>query len=427
MLIARYGTGSSASKQRSESTSSVSWRQRADSGLLAARNIKLAFCCVAPVSNEVVTCRGRTNAVLILAATATDETDILVKAMAEKLPAAGLQQVRCVSVDNPSAKLWKGLRCICPNLQILCLDPVHLAMTCDYASSRKRTAMSRTLRAILQKLSVHSSRCTDSTWGTIFKGDNCKPLTHEEEKARVQIEDRSMPHRKATAILDNLDASVPFFERSEWSQSLATLAAVYRQDMDRVVPGPNRKVYELLHSAAAAARTEWYFNNLRARHMIATSRLSLLPVGTTSNESLHHEINNFFRETQKIQKTTLSLKLKILQLSKQMTHNAALYHETTRQMAEAEVLARTSSREMWSSGQWHAWCDELQDDARIKKTSLHLHPQREDKRAIVRAGVQKRPAVNVTDTPPKRRRTPHTLDRQDSLRRAGVRGRTPAT
>ncbi|CAE6972000.1 unnamed protein product [Symbiodinium sp. CCMP2592] len=318
---------------------------------------------------RVVTCRGRTNAVLMLAATTTDETDILVKAMAEKLPTAGLQQVRCMSVDNPSAKLWKGLRCICPNLQILCLDPVHLAMTCEYASSRKRTAMSRTLRAILQKLSVHSSHCTENTWGTFFRGENCKPLTHAEERARLQIEDRSMPLRKAAAILDNLNASVPFFERSEWSLSLAALAAVYRQDMDRVVPGPNRKVYQLLHSAAAAARTEWYFNNLRARHMIATSRLSLLPVGTTSNESLHHEINNFFRETQKIHKTTLSLKLKILQLSKQMTHNAALYHETTRQMAEAEVLARTSSREMWSSEQWQAWCDELQDDARIKKAS----------------------------------------------------------
>ncbi|CAE7313439.1 unnamed protein product, partial [Symbiodinium microadriaticum] len=290
----------------------------------------------------------RTNAVLMLAATATEETEILVQAMAEKLPAAGLQQVRCVTVDNPSGKLWKGLRCICPNLQILCLDPVHLAMTCEYASSRKRTAMSKTLRAILQKLSVRSSRCTENTWGTIFRGDNAKPLTHEEQKARSQIEDRSMPLKKATAVLEHLNASVPFFERAEWSKSLAALAAVYRQDMDRVVPGPNRKVYELLHSAAAAERTEWYFNNLRARHAIATSRLSLLPVGTTSNESLHHETNNFFRETQKNHKTTLSLRLKILQFSKQMAHNAALYHETTRQMAEAEVLARTSSREMWS-------------------------------------------------------------------------------
>ncbi|CAE7226703.1 unnamed protein product, partial [Symbiodinium sp. CCMP2456] len=326
---------------------------------------------------RVVTCRGRTNAVLMLAATATEETEILVQAMAEKLPAAGLQQVRCVTVDNPSGKLWKGLRCICPNLQILCLDPVHLAMTCEYASSRKRTAMSKTLRAILQKLSVRSSRCTENTWGTIFRGDNAKPLTHEEQKARSQIEDRSMPLKKATAVLEHLNASVPFFERAEWSKSLAALAAVYRQDMDRVVPGPNRKVYELLHSAAAAERTEWYFNNLRARHAIATSRLSLLPVGTT-----------------------LSLKLKILQLSKQMTHNAALYHETTRQMAEAEVLARTSSREMWSLGQWHAWCDELQDDAGIKKASLHFHPQRENERDTVRARVFKRPAANMADAPP---------------------------
>ena len=151
-----------------------------------------------------------------------------------------------------------------------------------------------------------------------------------------------MPLKKATALLENLDGSVPFFEQCEWTQSLAAVAAVYRDDMDRVIPGPNRKVVQLIHTAAAAARTEWYLNNLRARHMISSKRLSLLPVGTTSNESLHHEINNFFRETPKIHKTTLSLKLKILQLSKLMTHNAALYYETPRQMAEAEVcwLAR---------------------------------------------------------------------------------------
>ncbi|CAE7209382.1 unnamed protein product, partial [Symbiodinium microadriaticum] len=215
---------------------------------------------------KVVTCRGRTNAVLMLCATTTDEADVLVEAMATNLPASGLRQVRCVSVDNPSSRLWQSLRLICPNLQVLALDPIHLAMTCEYASSRKRTALTKTLRLILRKLTVHSPHCTDNTWGPVFRGDNCKALTREEEKARSQIEDRSMPLRKATALLENLDGSVPFFEGCEWTQALAAVAAVYRDDMDRVVPGPNRKVFQLLHSAAAAARTEWYLNNLRARH-----------------------------------------------------------------------------------------------------------------------------------------------------------------
>ena len=380
----------------------------------------------AEASTEVVTCRGRTNAVLMLCATTTDEADVLVEAMANNLPASGLRQVRCVAVDNPSTRLWQSLRHICPNLQVLALDPVHLAMTCEYASGRKRTALTKTLRLILRKLTVHSPHCTEKTWGRVFRGDNCKALTREEEKARSQIEDRSMPLKKATALLENLDGSVPFFERCEWTQSLAAVAAVYRDDMDRVVPGPNRKVVQLLHTAAAAARTEWYLNNLRARHMISSKRLSLLPVGTTSNESLHHEINNFFRETQKIHKTTLSLKLKILQLSKLMTHNAALYYETTRQMAEAEVLARTCSKEMWSSEQWREWCEQLQGNARIEKAPLQLHPQREEERAKVKESVRKKPAGNVHSSSLKRRRTPHTLDRQDNLRRAGVRGRKPA-
>ena len=303
-------------------------------------------------STEVVTCRGRTNAVLMLCATTTDEADVLVEAMATNLPASGLRQVRCVSVDNPSSRLWQSLRLICPNLQVLALDPIHLAMTCEYASSRKRTALTKTLRLILRKLTVHSPHCTDNTWGPVFRGDNCKALTREEEKARSQIEDRSMPLRKATALLENLDGSVPFFEGCEWTQALAAVAAVYRDDMDRVVPGPNRKVFQLLHSAAAAARTEWYLNNLRARH--------------------------------------------------------------------------TSSKEMWTYEQWREWCEQLQGNARIEKASLQLHPQREEERAKVKEGVRKKPAGHVHSSSLKRRRTPHTLDRQDNLRRAGVRGRKPA-
>ena len=108
-----------------------------------------------------------------------------------------------------------------------------------------------------------------------------------------------MSPREAQSVLDNLEPDVPFFLRTDWIRALAALTSVYRTEVDRVAPGPNRKVFQLLHSAAAAGRSEWYFNNLRMRHLLEPSRLSLLPIGTTSNEALHHEINNWFRETQK--------------------------------------------------------------------------------------------------------------------------------
>ena len=115
----------------------------------------------------------------------------------------------------------------------------------------------------------------------------------------VACTDRRSKH---ASVLDNLEPDVPFFLRTDWIRALAALTSVYRTEVDRVAPGPNRKVFQLLHSAAAAGRSEWYFNNLRMRHLLEPSRLSLLPIGTTSNEALHHEINNWFRETQKFTK-----------------------------------------------------------------------------------------------------------------------------
>ena len=295
----------------------------------------------------MLTCRGRSNAVVLLQATSSDETDVLVQALAEHLHPKALAQIQFLSVDNPSQKLFREAKTICPNLQLLALDPTHLAMTCEYASSRKRTAATRCLRLILRKLTARDN-LSAATWGPVFTGSNAKPLSREEEKARNQIEDKSMRKVQAENILQNLDPAKPFLLRLDWIQALAALASVHRSEMDRLAPGPNRKIYQLLHTASAPNRSGWYFNNLIMRHLLSAERLSMMPIGTSSNEALHHEINNWFRETQKLHKATLTLKLEIMQLAKVLTHNSAMYKPTTRQMPEAELLARTASRRLWT-------------------------------------------------------------------------------
>lgn len=68
--------------------------------------------------------------------------------------------------------------------------------------------------------------------------------------------------------------------------------------------------------------------HLRARRRMPLACHSLLHAGATSNESLHYEINQWFKQTQKLHQATLELKLHILQFSKLLTHNAALYRPT---------------------------------------------------------------------------------------------------
>ena len=309
---------------------------------------------------------------------------------------------------------------ICPNLQIMALDPVHLAMTVEYASGRRRTPISKALRRILRKLTAYSSGLKPTTWGAAHTGQTCANLSREEERLRAQIEDRSVRLRDAQALLDNLEPDAPFILRVDWIRALAALTSVYRAEVQRVAPGPNRKVFELLHSAAAAGRSEWYFNNLRMRHLIEPSRLSLLPIGTTSNEALHHEINNWFRETQKIHKATLCLKLSIMHLAKLLSHNTALYRPATRQMSEWEILSRSSSRVLWTLPEWKAWCEELGVEAGlVGKAELSLQTARAEQKSLVKQRPLKRPAAPSKSQ--SQRRTPHTLERQDSLRRAGKR------
>ena len=51
--------------------------------------------------------------------------------------------------------------------------------------------------------------------------------------------------------------------------------------------------------------------------MVLRARLALLPIGATFNEALHHEINTWFRETQKLHQSTLTLKLNSYPASEQ--------------------------------------------------------------------------------------------------------------
>ena len=324
------------------------------------------------IQAKVFTVRGRTNATLIMAACQSDDAQTCAQVLGEGLPAEGLRQVQYVSVDNPSRHYLLTLKTICPNLQLMALDPVHLAaMTCEYASSRRRTGFTRVLRRMLCKFTAVDSTLDAGAWGKFFDGRNSPPLTAAEIRFRNQIEDRSMRQTDAVRLLESLDPTTPFYSRAEWVQTLAAVVSVHRQEADRLAPGPNRRIWQLLHTASAADRSEWYFNNIRLRHSFPRSYLNLLPAGTASNESLHHEINSWFRETQKIHQSSLKMKLRILRLGKLISHNAAMYHQTSRQLSQAIVLARASSYCLWNAGQWKAWCSLLEDDGKLQKADFH--------------------------------------------------------
>ncbi|OLP86584.1 hypothetical protein AK812_SmicGene32290 [Symbiodinium microadriaticum] len=243
------------------------------------------------------------------------------------------------SMWKHSHKWWhKELRTICPSLQVLALDPVHLAMTCEYASARKRTASSRQLRLILRKLTADDAEAMAGRWGPVYHGGSPPALNWEEKRARQQLEDRSMRQSDAQKLLADLNPQ------------------------------------------------------------------ALLPVGTTSNEARHHEIKTWFRETQKLHQATLRLKLGMLKLGNTLSHNRALYHPTTRQMPEAELVARASASVGWSTEERRAWCQELLNVRMPQKAALPLQQQREAQVRRVQAAALKKPAAAGVAAGMKRKR-----------------------
>eukprot|EP00435_Cladocopium_sp_Y103_P014108 s4470_g3.t1 len=237
-------------------------------------------------------------------------TDIR-KGLVDYLPGDALQQVELLATDAPSKRLYEVLKGVLPNLQALALDPVHLAMHYESASSRRKTLGSAALRRGLAKFSCCQADRTEDNWGDFFTAEVAVRLTARESTLRSQILDGSMAKFKAQRLLCNSDHSSPWVCRADFIEFLAALSAVHRSETAKKTDD-GKTLAHLLHQAADGERLEWLFNNIRIRAKLSVAEKILLPVGTTSNESLHAEINGWFRQTQSIHQSTLKLKLGIL-------------------------------------------------------------------------------------------------------------------
>ena len=82
---------------------------------------------------------------------------------------------------------------------------------------------------------------------------------------------------------------------------------------------------------------------------------SLLGSGTSPNESLHAEINRWFRNQPEVFPSTLSLQLEVGRLGKLVCHNAAMYLPTLRQFGQDVALAATTAGITFDQARWAEW------------------------------------------------------------------------
>ena len=154
--------------------------------------------------------------------------------------------------------------------------------------------MTKNLRRLLATFAAADQNRPAVSFDPVFDGILSRSET-------AHMEDLTMRDEEAKRIIDSLDTSRPWYLRIDWIKAVASLANVH-SDMNRMCPGPSRRIGQLLYSATAPKRSERYFNNIRIRHNMHAEKLSLFPVGTTSNESLRAEVNRLFKETQKLRR-----------------------------------------------------------------------------------------------------------------------------
>ena len=145
-------------------------------------------------------------------------------------------------------------------------------------------------------------------WGAMYEGARGIALSAQEQALRVHIQHGTLLKPRARQCLAQCDSWSVWRTRIQFVEASAALASENASDLCRKMEGSKLTSSNLLYNLTAVDRMERLFNNLRFRHPLPNVRL-LLPSGATSNEALHAETNCWFRQIQRMHRSTLSLKL----------------------------------------------------------------------------------------------------------------------
>ena len=297
----------------------------------------------AQAKRRVLTVVGRTGAALGMHLVPDEGGPAIAESLRQAFSEVWSASVQSVASDQPTARLYLHLKQVFTNIKYLSLDPVHLPIVYEYAHFRKRSPGSRILRVIMAKFTKVAAGVSESHWGTPYCGTDAPPLRPNEQRMRTHVLEHTLPITQARAVLERMDGEAPWVTPFDFIEAVAALSAVFQSELHRRTHVAGVQLKKLLWNATAPHRLQWYFNNLRFRHSLLPSKLSLLGSGTSRNEALHAEVNRWFRNQPEVFASTVELQLRVSTLAKLQAHNCALYSRTLRQLAPAEVLFRSSA------------------------------------------------------------------------------------
>ena len=138
--------------------------------------------------------------------------------------------------------------------------------------------------------------------------------------------------------------------------------------------------------------------------------MALLPSGTTSNEALHAELKQSFRQTIRLHQSTMVTKMHVFHWGKLLAFTLARFRPTTRQMPPGEVVARALGSDVFAQAAWERLCETRQDRRPLSKAVGTFQVWHRLDVARVRKWLRKKPAGAALCRPKKR--TAFTLRRR---------------
>ena len=192
----------------------------------------------------------------------------------------------------------------------------------------------------------------------------------------------SMERSSAIRLIECIDPEKPWYRPADFVNAMAAFATVYRHEVDRKTHLKGKKLYAVLWSATAPQRMQWYFNNMRGRHFLPEQYQSMVSSGTSTVESLNHEVNTWFQNMPEVYAPTLRLELRINRLKKLLTHNTAMYRPQLRKLSQQTIAAACHSSDRLTDSAWVAWCKSTQHKD-VSGPALPLHVERQKHKHIV--------------------------------------------
>jgi hypothetical protein len=193
-------------------------------------------------------------------------------------------------------------------------------------------------------------------WGFLYTGKEDVKYSKAEEEMRNLIMSGGMTLQRAACVLNQLEDDQPWYCKLDYLRALAAIAATFPSEMKRKTYVQGRSLGHILWCAGAPDRVAWQWNAMIVRRSLPHSWMTLLPAGTASNESLHAELNRWWKNSPEQFPTTLQLHLSVGHMGKLLAHNAALYTPTLRQVGHDQVLALALRGVIFTDKGWEAWC-----------------------------------------------------------------------